>query len=261
MPRQPRVKSNSGYYHIMIRGNERQNIFRDEEDKFRFLNILCEKKQENRFNLHVYCLMDNHVHLMLSEGTEDVANVMKRVNVSYVYYFNKKYKRIGHLFQDRFKSEVVERDAYVLALARYIHQNPVKAGIVTYMEQYKWSSYLCYLDQNNDFDQLLEKETILSYFSKDKEKAKEQFKEYMNEKTQEEFLDIQEKQEEIDEGAAKELFKKMLQEKGIIWNDEIKKQLPDDLIREFKERTNLSIRRIAVISGLNKDRINKILKK
>ncbi len=130
MPRQQRNKSKSGYYHIMIRGNERKNIFLDEQDKSRFVEILNDKKKSVSFYLQAFCLMDNHVHLMISEGVDDIARVMKRITVSYVYYFNKKYKRIGHLFQDRFRSEVVEDDNYVLSLARYIHQNPVKAGIV-----------------------------------------------------------------------------------------------------------------------------------
>ncbi len=130
MPRQQRSKSKSGYYHIMIRGNERKNIFLDEQDKSRFVEILNDKKKSVSFYLQAFCLMDNHVHLMISEGVDDIARVMKRITVSYVYYFNKKYKRIGHLFQDRFRSEVVEDDNYVLSLARYIHQNPVKAGIV-----------------------------------------------------------------------------------------------------------------------------------
>ena len=83
--------------------------------------------------------MDNHIHLFISEGTEDVIKAMKRITVSYVYYFNKKYKRVGHLFQDRFKSEVIEQDSHILCLARYIHQNPVKAGIVQKAADYKLS--------------------------------------------------------------------------------------------------------------------------
>jgi len=105
----------------MLRGNEKKDIFNSNADKQRFLETVFEKKQENRFYLHAFCLMNNHVHLMISEGVEDVATVMKRINVSYVYYFNNKYKRVGHLFQDRFKSEVVEQERYLLALVRYIH--------------------------------------------------------------------------------------------------------------------------------------------
>ncbi len=95
--------------------------------------------------------MDNHVHLMISEGTEDLSKIMKRINVSYVYYFNQKYKRVGHLFQDRFKSENVEQDLYLLALARYIHQNPLNPPLVKKVSDYKWSSYNSYMYESNYF--------------------------------------------------------------------------------------------------------------
>lgn len=90
MSRHQRVKSKSGFYHIMIRGNERRSIFNDDNDKLRFIETIYEKQQGNRFSIHAFCLMDNHVHLMLSEGMDDVAKVMKRISVSYVYYFNKR---------------------------------------------------------------------------------------------------------------------------------------------------------------------------
>ncbi|MDI6601193.1 MAG: hypothetical protein QME46_05370 [Thermoanaerobacteraceae bacterium] len=112
---------------------------------------------------------------MLSEGTEVVSRVLKRITVSYVYYFNKKYKRVGHLFQDRFKSEAVEQDSYVLSLARYIHQNPVKAGIVEKVADYKWSSYGCYLNDNNYFTKMVDTDTILGLFSEDKKAAVKKF--------------------------------------------------------------------------------------
>lgn len=171
MPRQQRIKSKSGYYHVMLRGNEKRNIFLDQDDKLRFLEIIQQKKQEKRFYLHAYCLMDNHVHLMISEGTEDIATVIKRIAVSYVFYFNKKYKRIGHLFQDRFKSEAVEDEAYVLSLSRYIHQNPAKANLVKSPDKYKWSSYNGYIDEKNYISELLDKEILLGLLSNDKEKA------------------------------------------------------------------------------------------
>jgi REP element-mobilizing transposase RayT len=86
--------------------------------------------------------MDNHVHLLINEGDDEIGKIMKRINISYSYYFNKKYGRIGHLFQDRFKSEGIDSDAYLLSVVRYIHNNPVKAGLVKNIEEYKWSSYI-----------------------------------------------------------------------------------------------------------------------
>jgi len=85
MPRQQRKRSESGYYPIMLCGNERRNIFLNDEDKLRFLETVYEKKQKDRFYMYAYCLMDNHLHLMISEGTEDIAKVMKRITVSCVY--------------------------------------------------------------------------------------------------------------------------------------------------------------------------------
>jgi len=250
MSRHERVKSKSGYYHIMIRGNERKVIFLDDEDKLRFIETLYERKQEDRFYLHAFCLMDNHVHLMISEGTEDIATVMKRITVSYVYYFNKKYKRVGHLFQDRFRSEVVEDDSYALTLARYIHNNPVKAGLTKTVGEYKWSSYLCYTDEKQYFNKVLDKELIMGMFSQDNEEAKKLYVEFMKKEPIDEFIDLQEEKQFMDEEEAKELFTQMLASQ-----DEIEK-----IIKEFKQKTNLSIRQIATIAGLNKDKVNKILR-
>jgi len=259
MPRQQRIKSKSGYYHIMLRGNERKNVFNDDDDKQQFLEVLREKKQENRFYLHAFCLMDNHIHLLISEGTEDVTKAMKRITVSYVYYFNKKYKRVGHLFQDRFKSEVIEQDSYILCLARYIHQNPVKAGIVQKAADYKWSSYNGYLDRGNCLVKMLDVDIILSLFSEVREIALKKYENYMNEESKEAFLDIEEAKEIMDEDAARELFQKMLIEHGFK-ADEKSTLLKDVLIKEFRAKTNLPIRKIAVIVGLNKDKVHKILK-
>ena len=127
---------------------------------------------------------------MLSEGTEDIAKVMKRIAVSYVFYFNNKYKRIGHLFQDRFKSEVVEQDGYILALARYIHQNPVKAGMVKHASEYKWCSYNSYLDESNYFSGIIDTDTILGILSENRTKALNLFEKYMNEDSVEMFIEM-----------------------------------------------------------------------
>lgn len=104
--------------------------------------------------------MDNHVHLLMSEGTEEISKIMKRINVSYAYYFNQKYGRIGHLFQDRFKSEGIEDDTYLLAATRYIHNNPVRANIVKHAGEYKWSSYGIYINHQKDFHGVIHKETV-----------------------------------------------------------------------------------------------------
>lgn len=206
--------------------------------------------------------MDNHVHMMISEGVEDIAKVMKRITVSYVYYFNNKYKRSGHLFQDRFRSETLENDRYMLSLTRYIHQNPVKAAIVKTATDYRWNSYL---GKNTYFAKMLDMETILGLFSNDKEQAIKLFEkdmrqyENLKEKPQESFIDLQEAEKFIDEEEAKKLFKNILEEHGIDSHNCTKAQFSDDIVQELKETTKLSIRKISSITGLNKDKIHKIL--
>ena len=235
MPRQQRIKSNSGYYHIMLRGNERRNIFLDDDDKLRFIETIYQKKQENKFYLHAFCLMDNHIHLLINEGTEDIAKVIKRIAVSYVFYFNKKYKREGHLFQDRFRSEIVEDNAYVLALIRYIHQNPVKANIVKYPGNYQWSSYNEYLEENKYKYSVLDKEMILSLFSNDSNKSKRLYVEYMNEDCEDSYLDLEENNKIMDEEEVRQLYEKLLKQRGINLENSTKQQIPDDLILELKK--------------------------
>ena len=141
MPRQARKKSNSGIYHIILRGINRQQIFEDSEDYNKFLRVLEECKAISEFDIFAYCLMSNHIHLLLQENKEPIELVMKRIATRFVYWYNIKYQRLGHLFQDRFKSEPVENDEYFLTVVRYIHQNPVKAGICKKPQDYNYSSY------------------------------------------------------------------------------------------------------------------------
>jgi len=125
----------------MLRGINRQDLFEDDEDKQRFIETLKTYKEKSGFSLYAYCLMSNHIHLLLKEEKEPISLIIKRISSSYVYYYNWKHSRCGHLFQERFKSEVVEDDSYLLTVLRYIHQNPVKAKIIKEIEKYKWSSY------------------------------------------------------------------------------------------------------------------------
>ena len=146
MPRQARKRSESGIYHIMLRGINQQQIFEDEEDNLKFLETLLKYKEQCRYEIYAYCLMGNHVHILLKEGKEDLTLVLKRIAGSYVYWYNWKYHRSGHLFQDRFKSEPVKDEAYFLTVIRYIHQNPIKAGMCKKIDEYKFSSYNEYIN-------------------------------------------------------------------------------------------------------------------
>lgn len=135
----------------MIRGINRQNIFYDYEDYHRFVQVLFQmvyptdeltgKHLPAHCIFYAYCIMSNHVHLLVRESSESLASVIKRIGVTYAQYFNKKYTRYGHLFQDRFRSEPVNDSAYFFTLLQYIHQNPVAAGLSTDVASYRWSSW------------------------------------------------------------------------------------------------------------------------
>lgn len=152
MPRQARKKSESGIYHVMLRGIDRQLIFEDTEDYFRFLDIIQECREMCNFLLYAYCLMGNHVHLLVKVQADGLETIFKKIGGRYVYYYNVKYQRIGHLFQDRFKSEPVDDDSYFLTVLRYIHQNPVKAKMCSKVEDYPFSSFAEYLHESTFVD-------------------------------------------------------------------------------------------------------------
>jgi len=117
-----------------------QRIFEDDEDRLTFLDHLRIAKYASNASLLAFCLMENHVHLIIEQGHEQLGETMKRLSVRYVFWFNMKYERIGHLFEDRYKSEAVESDAYLVTVLRYVYNNPVKAGLCDSARDYAWSS-------------------------------------------------------------------------------------------------------------------------
>ena len=141
MPRTGRKISSTGIYHAMVRGINRQNIFHNKEYYSKYLNILRQVASDGGHHILGYCLMRNHVHLLIDTGESGISEIMKRLGIRYAQWYNRKKERCGHVFQDRFKSETVETERYLLTVIRYIHQNPVKAGIVANAEDYPWSSF------------------------------------------------------------------------------------------------------------------------
>ena len=152
MSRQARAKSSSGIYHVILRGINKQLLFECQADYDAFLNMLKSAKEKEPCNLFAYCLMPNHVHLLLQITDETPAHFLKRLAGSYALWFNNKYERTGHLFQNRYLSETVENDAYLLTVIRYIHMNPVKAGLCSSMDDYEYSSCFYYFDPDGLID-------------------------------------------------------------------------------------------------------------
>ena len=126
MARNLRVEVEGGLYHVITRGNARQDIFHSADDHLKFLTLLIKQKARSPFYLYAYCLMTNHVHLLLERQKETVGSIMQRVLTGYSQYYNRKYKRVGHVFQGRHKSILCQSDQYLAELVRYIHLNPRK---------------------------------------------------------------------------------------------------------------------------------------
>ncbi|MCK9267929.1 MAG: transposase [Alkaliphilus sp.] len=246
MARVAREKSGTGIYHVMLRGINRQTIFEDNQDRVKFLETLERYKDACEFELYSYCLMDNHVHLLMKETVESISRTIKRICSSYVHWYNAKYERCGHLFQERFKSEVIETDSYFLTVLRYIHQNPVKAKIVKTVAEYKWSSYKEYIGKSRFVDVNLG----FNYFSKDRLKAISLFIEFMNQDNDDQCLDIVEKIKLSDE-EVREHIRKL----GILSPtsfQQLDKDKRDCALSRLKGLEGVTARQIARITGISK---------
>ena len=200
------MKSETGIYHVVLRGINKQTIFEDDEDNEKFLLTLNQYKKKSGYKILAYCLMGNHIHLLMKTEDESLGQCFKRIGVSYVQWYNMKYYRVGHLFQDRYKSEVVETDDYFKAVIRYIHWNPLKARIVTRLVDYPWSSYREYLGLSSEFH--VDKDFVLKLFHEDSAQAIVEFKMFNEIETDDRCLDISEKKRMSDEMAIRMIKKK-----------------------------------------------------
>ena len=146
MPRPPRQLLAGAFYHVTIRGNDRQRIFRDSADYRRYLAELKTCCRAHHCLLIAYALMPNHVHVVIQDQTTQLSKCMHALHLGYTRYFNSRHQRIGQLYQGRFHSRYIDRDAYLLEVTRYVHLNPLRAGLSDRPIDYAWSSYLAYLD-------------------------------------------------------------------------------------------------------------------
>jgi len=253
MPRMPRNRSRSGIYHIVMRGINRQSIFEDEEDCIKFIQTIEKYKEVCEYKLYSYCLMGNHVHLLLKEGKELLEQVMRRVCGSYVLWYNCKYGRVGYLFQDRYKSEPVEDDAYFLTVLRYIYQNPVKAGLVTSVEKYTWCNYSEYIEGNK----MTDTDFVLDMFNANREKAVKSLIEYINKPNDDVCMEVSEKQPITDE-VARVIIKDLCKINNTIDLQKFDKHQRNKYLKDLKEGYNLSIRQIERLTGINRGIIQKV---
>ena len=236
----------------MIRGINQQNIFADDEDHEKFMAILDTYHKKMGYEIYAYCLMGNHVHLLIKEGKEILSNTMKRIGASYAYWYNWQYNRKGHLFQDRYKSEAVEDDAYFLTVLRYIHQNPLKAGLTDNVDSYKWSSYKEYTSKtkrvNVDF--------TLSLFAKEKDKAIEKFKRFNYESNNDQCLEVTEKRKTLSDKKIRQLVLKKFDIDVASFHN-VPSQTQIEVLRYLKKLNGSSLRQLSRLTGLT---VNKIFR-
>jgi REP-associated tyrosine transposase len=160
MARRPRVFAPGLLYHVIVRGNQRRLTFRSDQDYSAYLDRLEKYRAKFQVRIYAYCLMPNHVHLLLESSSTPLAKFMQGLQQSYTQYFNRRYRKVGHLFQGRYKAIICDKDKYLLALVRYIHLNPVRAGLAKHPEGYSYSGHGGYLIQGTP--KIIETKPILN---------------------------------------------------------------------------------------------------
>lgn len=274
MPRIARRKSATGVYHIIIRGINKQTIFEDDEDRERFLKTLGKYKSICNFKIYGYCLMNNHVHLLMKEGDESISKSMQRISSSYVYWYNLKYQRSGHLFQGRFKSEPVNRPSVFLRVLRYIHQNPLKAGITRSVEESKWTSYRGYMVDSHLIDrgpalyylvnELPQKQTRQNQLFQNQQAINKesynhngilQFQEFMKESNEDAYLEWKDIKKLTDDNLLQKIHELGIHNINKIQGYNIKER--NELLRQLKAIEGVSIRQLSRITGISKSVISR----
>jgi len=184
MGRSWREEYKGGLYHVIARGNNKEYIFKEDIDKEYFIEQIKETVEGMGYRVYGFVLMDNHYHIIIQTMDRKLQEIMHQINNKYSKYYNSKYKRIGHVFQGRYKAILVQDERYLVELLRYVHQNPVEAHICKTVEEYKWSSDIFYRKNLNGF---ISTNVILDMLDKDREEAIKKYRELMLEKVEADY--------------------------------------------------------------------------
>lgn len=174
MARPPRLQIANGNYHVIARGNERRSIYRDDVDRQHFLELLAEVRKDYRWRILCYCLLGNHYHLLVQTPEPNLAVGMRQLNGVYSQWFNRRHARVGHLLQGRYSAKLVQADQHLLAVARYIVRNPVRAGLCEQPGEWRWSSYRATLGERPPW--FVDVQTLLSCYSATRELARKHYR-------------------------------------------------------------------------------------
>lgn len=240
MPRQARKESSTGFYHVIAKGINKENIFNQNREKIYLKRILRENIKEYNIKIYAYCIMSNHVHLIIKSEIQELSMFMAKCLAKYAEYYNYKRKRNGHVFHNRFKSECIETEKYFWNCLRYIHLNPLKANIVKSFLNYKFSSICEYQNMEND---ILHKDAISIF--RDKFEDWEDFVNFHNKRQYSVFEDTHEDLVRQQVEIAIEYLFQMQREKKLEKAEEIieDKELREEYIENIQKRMKISIRK------------------
>ncbi|WP_422486885.1 REP-associated tyrosine transposase [Gudongella sp. DL1XJH-153] len=255
MPRAARMKSPTDYYHIMVRGINKERIFADQAHKKFILELLKSNLSENKISVAAYCIMDNHLHLVLKGELEDISIALKKVNIKFAMKLNKEQDRVGHVFQDRYKSEIINNDQHLLQAIRYVHNNPVKAGIENDPKKYQWSSYSSYTGKDLTILDKGIKGDIIEIAG-----GIRSFMDFHGYEDLNEFIDTQEEIENNRQELAQSTINDYFKEKGIleIGYGEGRSEHERELVKRLLTNTKLSHRKIARLLEIDKNKVHSI---
>lgn len=246
MPRTARKKSSTKVYHVILRGNAKQDIFLEKQDYNKFMKEIYKTKEKYQYELYAYCFMTNHVHLIIYDKNDKLSKILQSLTVSYSAYWNKKYERVGHLFQDRFLSKNVENEGYLKTVCRYIHQNPYKGGIAE-MEEYSWSSYQEYLKESK----IIETNQLLRLFGENKSEAMYNFVE---------FHKLNKKQDDIAEFMEYEMVERLNDEQARRYIEEVLELENIQEIMQYNiQKRNEYLKKLKNIKGISKAQIARLI--
>jgi REP element-mobilizing transposase RayT len=247
MPRKPRENTEGKYYHVMVQGIGKEYIFPDDNCKGYFLASLQKAKLIKGINILAFCIMGNHAHvLVVSENNNALGQFFKRANAEYAMYYNRQNNRVGYVFRDRFKSESITDEKYLINCLVYIHNNPVKAGLIERAEDYKYSSYINYISKKG----IIDFEEAKKYYSINEGDIRA----IMQEKTYANWLEHDDKEYENREIVFDELIKRYgLTRNMIKGNDEVLYKI----VNEIQKRCKVSLREIAAMLGIARETLRK----
>jgi REP element-mobilizing transposase RayT len=250
MPRQAREGSPTGYYHVMMRGNNREHIFTSDWQRTYFMELL-KLANSQQVGVTAYCLMSNHVHIVVQGDRDDVSQAVKSMNIKYAMRFNKASDRMGHVFQDRFRSEIILKDNDLLKVIRYVHNNPVKARMVVSPGEYKWSSYGEYLAKPLVISET-QREVVMRLCGNDPEA----YKRFHQENDLAEFIDTQEETEHNRMQVAQGIIRDFCAGKDVAEAKDISGDM-GELVGRLLRESRLSHRQIAGLLGVSNSAVHR----